>query len=510
MALLTCPECGNEVSSSAKACPKCGYPFKEILKQQKTSGAQPSNQTTESDLHFTADNSLMEDQGAAPEAEIGAEAASKTALAVKLQTTKRAIRLITNQKKLIIICAVAILAVLTIVVGVAANHLDPVEKAAVQDAYELIDQIGTVESSSEAKIIKAENAFEALSPKCQRHVKNHKTLTQARSDYNQICADEVIKLINNIGKTIVIESGIGIQKARAAYENLTKNQQKRVLNYLTLKEDEKILSQVFIDDVIAKIDSLKTITLDSGNEINSVRKEYNGLTEDEQTSILNYSILTDAEDAYTKLAIEKCMTLISSIGTVTLNSESTINEANSYYNSLSDQGKVKVTNYAALTTAEDKLEDLKKEAEERARTLTPGSVVSSSQWQLTYSKTRLSAKVLPNDTSCWYMYYSSNDSQVFVDMVFTVKNISTDMLSLENAISGATVTYNGNYTYSSYKLYHSEGDQIDAVYSWDGIDALDSTTLHVVVSIPREAQSNSAPIKAEITIGGQSKIIQVR
>ncbi len=29
MALIKCPECKNEVSDSAKACPKCGYPIKQ-------------------------------------------------------------------------------------------------------------------------------------------------------------------------------------------------------------------------------------------------------------------------------------------------------------------------------------------------------------------------------------------------------------------------------------------------------------------------------------------------
>ena len=31
MALIKCPECGNEVSSIADTCPKCGYPVKKYL-----------------------------------------------------------------------------------------------------------------------------------------------------------------------------------------------------------------------------------------------------------------------------------------------------------------------------------------------------------------------------------------------------------------------------------------------------------------------------------------------
>lgn len=31
MALIKCPECGNEISSFAKACPNCGYPIEEVM-----------------------------------------------------------------------------------------------------------------------------------------------------------------------------------------------------------------------------------------------------------------------------------------------------------------------------------------------------------------------------------------------------------------------------------------------------------------------------------------------
>ena len=36
MALVTCPECGREVSSAAKACPACGFPVAEKFAQPAT------------------------------------------------------------------------------------------------------------------------------------------------------------------------------------------------------------------------------------------------------------------------------------------------------------------------------------------------------------------------------------------------------------------------------------------------------------------------------------------
>lgn len=45
MALIKCPECGNEVSSSAVSCPKCGYPIANTLAVNSGSGVAVNNQT---------------------------------------------------------------------------------------------------------------------------------------------------------------------------------------------------------------------------------------------------------------------------------------------------------------------------------------------------------------------------------------------------------------------------------------------------------------------------------
>lgn len=43
MALIKCPECGNEISDKAKVCIKCGYPIEEYVKnQEKNNGIDES------------------------------------------------------------------------------------------------------------------------------------------------------------------------------------------------------------------------------------------------------------------------------------------------------------------------------------------------------------------------------------------------------------------------------------------------------------------------------------
>ena len=50
MALIKCPECGNEVSSSATSCPNCGYPIRETLSVNNGSQITPIKPANTSDV----------------------------------------------------------------------------------------------------------------------------------------------------------------------------------------------------------------------------------------------------------------------------------------------------------------------------------------------------------------------------------------------------------------------------------------------------------------------------
>ena len=45
MALVKCPECGNQVSDRASACPKCGYPFRQQEPAQERKKKTPTPPT---------------------------------------------------------------------------------------------------------------------------------------------------------------------------------------------------------------------------------------------------------------------------------------------------------------------------------------------------------------------------------------------------------------------------------------------------------------------------------
>lgn len=45
MPLISCPECGQQISTSAETCPHCGYPMKERVVTESTKPIEYENKT---------------------------------------------------------------------------------------------------------------------------------------------------------------------------------------------------------------------------------------------------------------------------------------------------------------------------------------------------------------------------------------------------------------------------------------------------------------------------------
>lgn len=125
--------------------------------------------------------------------------------------------------------------------------------------------------------------------------------------------------------------------------------------------------------VMVLIDAIgETVTLDSEEVITIARNAYDALTEGEKAKVTNYAELTAAEnklaqlklDATNKAAADAVTAKISSIGTVTKDSETAIKTAREAYDALTAEQRALVSNYDVLTAAEAKLAELKQAASE--------------------------------------------------------------------------------------------------------------------------------------------------
>ncbi len=117
--------------------------------------------------------------------------------------------------------------------------------------------------------------------------------------------------------------------------------------------------------VIALIDAIGEVTLESGDAIEAAEGAYEALSEKEQVLVTNYEDLVAARKAYDKLvedhaAADTVDALIDAIGTVTLRSGSAIETARTAYDALTEEQKGYVEHYKFLVAAEARYAELKR------------------------------------------------------------------------------------------------------------------------------------------------------
>lgn len=112
--------------------------------------------------------------------------------------------------------------------------------------------------------------------------------------------------------------------------------------------------------VIDRIDAIGEVTLGSKADIESIRKDYDKLPDDQVKFVENLDTLESAEAELGNLKVDQCIALVDEIGEVESASEKSVEEAWSVYDSLTSDERSRVTN-------SDKLKEAKKSVDAKAK-----------------------------------------------------------------------------------------------------------------------------------------------
>lgn len=264
-----------------------------------------------------------------------------------------------NRKKLIIIVVAVVLAVLIAGIGgyLYVDHEKTTKE--VEKVEKLIDAIGYEDNGSGTE----------------------KVDTSEETETNGDTENVAVGVDTESDHGITLDSEDAITAARSAYDKASKNVQKKVSNYDTLKKSEAQLETLktevqSVEDKIDKIgydESLGNdtqnlvingISNDSSTGIEDARNSYDSLQGFLQKAVENYDKLTKSEETLSRVeAIKSVIDQINALGDITLDSETNINNTKSAYDSLSDEDKAFVSNSETLANAETSLNNLKQEAE---------------------------------------------------------------------------------------------------------------------------------------------------
>ena len=149
--------------------------------------------------------------------------------------------------------------------------------------------------------------------------------------------------------------------ARSALDALSKDEQAKVEEASKLEKVEAAIARFkAIDDAKTKIDALPEagkVTLAERDAVKAAQDAYDALSA-EQKEYLTFAQVAKVTALAKRIAeleaapIKPVEALIDAIGTVTLDSKSTIDEARKAYDKLTAEQQAKVSNYATLTAAE--------------------------------------------------------------------------------------------------------------------------------------------------------------
>ncbi len=233
-----------------------------------------------------------------------------------------------------------------------------------ENVSNLIDAIGEVTLASVDAINSAREAYDLLTDTQKELVTNYETLVDAENTLSQLQIDNVIELIDNIGE-VTLDSEEVIITVREAYEQLTEEQKEYITNYAELENAELVLSDLQIQDVISKIDSLpEVITLEDKEEVAAVRQAYEALKDDQKSFVTNLNVLESAERMIIKLETDKAaadtvMAMINDLPeSLTLDDQKDVESVRTAYEALTEDQKALIINYDVLTEAESIIDEL--------------------------------------------------------------------------------------------------------------------------------------------------------
>lgn len=163
-----------------------------------------------------------------------------------------------------------------------------------------INAIGEVTLDSEQSIAAARYAYKKASKEAQNAVGNLALLESAEAELETLRIKSVEDLIDSIG-VVTLDSQRIIEEARTAYNSLSGDTRAGVKNVEILETAETILEVLFAEEVEKMIDDIGDVTLESGDKIQAARKAYDDLLIGSKTLVSNTNVLNDAEKKFAQM-----------------------------------------------------------------------------------------------------------------------------------------------------------------------------------------------------------------
>ena len=451
MAMIKCPECGNEISEQADVCPNCGYPIKKHAKR-------------------------------------------------------------INPKIVFLLIIVGIILLVAIIGIYKAIKRNKLIDAEIEQVEACLDNHNFKEAKKYYHKYESDASFsKRIEPRLQDRYEN----LLAKNDISGIMdlwksgtlSDEYL----NVKRNEIVEK---LQQIQDDYVSgkISEKDGEKICNHYTNFPDEKIRSKnEQVKDYIKKLDSSRKAfdkgeTFEKENDYESAINEYEKVIQEDKE---NYNVASKKiEEIKPKIINEYKENAASAEKKKNYKDAlSEIDKALILAPDDKDIEKLRDLYQKEL----DEYNEKRKEEELKKMLLTEGKTIAGKNIEAKFLGAKLTNSVTPDNTSGTYFYYSPQDSsQMYLDIRFRIKNISDSEIDLDSIVQGLKATYDNKYTYDTYSEFYSDSNRIENVYMWSSIDPLQETTFHVALILPKEVKNSDATISVNFELDGEKQILNFR
>lgn len=390
---------------------------------------------------------------------------------------------IKSHKLLIGLCV--ILAALGIIFYFNYWHLSSDQITEVNNSMQLIDAISAPGNNSDyySSVDIAEQSYEELSIKERRHVSNSQKLIDATAKRDSYKIQDVEEAIDAIGnpEDATEDNEDSINEAENKYQSLSKELQNKVKNSNAIEIAKSSVSSHRINKVISEIDSLGTISEDSGEKLKEIIAVYNKLPDEEKGKVTNYETLQSKNNQYNQLKADSVIQMINDIGEINLKSRRKVVNAKKAYDELNLDQQTLVTNAKDLDLSVNQLDELIRNKprvykESLSRNGQENYIVYTYKYDDEYNLIQVHYSSSDHQTDTYYTYNEYGErltESTGIKDIAKYEYDSSGRLTREIQYGGnAAVTIGGNKGQTGDETirysYDNQGNVIEEKHSYDG------------------------------------------
>ena len=130
--------------------------------------------------------------------------------------------------------------------------------------------------------------------------------------------------------------------------------------------------------------------------------------------------------------------------------------------------------------------------------------------EVTIVEDNIASKIEPPHKDSYYTYYEAENGKVYVDVVFTYKNLGQDPKDAEEAIISGKLKYDNTYEYTGFTTIEEENGSDFTYTSITTVKPLVTDRIHYLFEVPAEVASSDKSIEVSFKVAENTYIYKLR